>query len=186
VQTVILLDHIGVVVRHWYEIGPRDEEHGCRVEIRMLRRPEHTGTESAAQPVTLDLPLWRADIFDLVGSPPGNLERAHYHPTFDGREPVARHWDAQLKNDWRGWLAQRLSDLPETLRSNGDVDVSGADRLVSELPRLLDQAEGMLGLHCVDPGQCLAMTTDTRVATTLMLQQFRQPGAVDPRTTSLV
>jgi len=78
-QFCFLLDNVAILVRHWYEIGPDDEEHGTRIELRSIARPAHIGSESAAQPVTLDMPLWRADIFDLIGEPPGNLSRAHYH-----------------------------------------------------------------------------------------------------------
>jgi hypothetical protein len=181
-QTAFLLDHLAVILRHWFEIGPRDEEHGCRVEIRTLVRSAHVGTESAAQPVTLDLPLWRADIFDLVGAPPGNLTRAHFHPAFNGREPVDRHWEPMLQADWRGWLHARLTDLPGTLQRSGDADISGADRLAAGLPRLLDHAETLLGVNCTTPADCLDVTVDTRHATALMLQQFREAGASDPRT----
>ena len=85
-----------------------DEEHGTRVELRTIGRPAHIGTESAAQPVTLDRPLWRADIFDLIGEPKGNLARAHFHPRFDGREPSDRRWDPLLREDWAGWLTGQI------------------------------------------------------------------------------
>src|SRR5262249_19507546 len=57
-QFTFLLDNVAVLVRHWYEVGPSDEEHGTRVEVRTIARPAHVGTESAAQPMTLDRPLW--------------------------------------------------------------------------------------------------------------------------------
>jgi hypothetical protein len=182
-QTAYLLDDVVVLLRHWYEVGPRDEEHGCRVEIRTIARPAHIGTESASQPVTLDAPLWRADIFDLVGPPPGNLQRAHYHPSFNGREPVDRHWDPRLKSDWRGWLGARLADLPATLAAVAPMPgLGGADRLARVLPDLLDRAETMLGESCNSHANCLAATLDTREAVELMLGQFRPPGTPDPRT----
>lgn len=181
-QATYLFDEIAIMLRHWYEIGPRDEEHGCRVEIRAVVRPAHMGSESAAQPITIDMPLWRADIFDLIGDVPGNLARAHYHPAFNGREPVGRTWDAALKSDWQGWLAGRLTDLSATLAAvDPQPNLAGADRLLPVLPDLLSQAEQMLGKHCDGRDGCLAMTTDTRQAVTLMLDQFRQPGAPDPR-----
>ena len=118
-QFSFLLDGVAIHVRHWYEVGPSDEEHGTRVELRTIARPAHIGSESAAQPVTLDEPLWRADIFDLIGAPPGNLSRAHYHPTFEGREPSSRHWDPGLQQDWAGWLRAQLTDLPAALVAAG-------------------------------------------------------------------
>src|SRR6478735_42965 len=71
VQTVFAYRSIAIVVRHWFEIAPEDEEHGCRVELRSVPRLVHRGTESASQMLIIDRALWRADLFDLVGGEPG-------------------------------------------------------------------------------------------------------------------
>ena len=72
-QVAFVAHSVAVIVRHWYEIGEADDEHGTRVEIRQVTRPAHIGTESAAQPITLDRPLWRAVVLsgamDPVRSP---------------------------------------------------------------------------------------------------------------------
>jgi hypothetical protein len=186
-QLAILLDDIGLIVRHWYEVGPDDEEHGARVEIRTLARATHVGSESAAQPITLDRPLWRADIFDLIGAEPGNLLRAHFHPSFLDREPVDRHWDQAVREDWRSWLSARLSNLPDTLAAAdllpGQLD--DAPQLARYLPSIVGATEWMLGEHCDGGVQCLAATLDTRAAVDMMIDQFRPSGTVDPRSVAV-
>jgi len=182
-QFCFLLDNVAILVRHWYEIGPDDEEHGTRIELRSIARPAHIGSESAAQPVTLDMPLWRADIFDLIGEPPGNLSRAHYHPTFEGREPSSREWDPALQNDWAGWLGAQLTNMPAVLQAAGATDLIAdrQDLTSGQLGQILAAAAGLLGVTC-DAGQrCLAATRDTGTAVAMMLQMFRPPGTGDPR-----
>jgi hypothetical protein len=185
-QVAFVAENVAVLVRHWYEIGTEDDEHGTRVEIRRVTRPEHIGTESAAQPITLDLPLWRADIFDALDEPPGNLARAHFHPTFDGVEPIARHWDETLRSDWRSWLTAQLSDLSTTLADAPVVPDSIQDgaAIAAHLPVIVELAASMLGAQCDAQARCLAATVDTRHALRLMLDQFREPGATDPRLTA--
>lgn len=182
-----LLDDLAILVRHWYEVGPADEEHGTRIELRILTRPAHTGSESAAQPVTLDMPLWRADIFDLIGEPPGNLSRAHYHPTFEGREPSGREWDQALQKDWAGWLRAQMTDLPAVLAAAGAHEHAAKEREVtaSHIDQLLTAAASQLGVNCDAGKQCLAATRDTGTAVAMMLQMFRPPGTGDPRLGSI-
>jgi hypothetical protein len=183
VQFCFLLDKVAILVRHWYEVGPSDEEHGTRVELRTISKPTHIGSESAAQPVTLDEPLWRADIFDLIGEPPGNLSRAHYHPVFEDREPSSRNWDTRLRDDWAGWLSAQLSDLPAVLAGAGapELAADGQELTGSQREQVVAAAAGLLGVNC-DAGQrCLAATRDTSTAVAMMLQMFRPPGTGDPR-----
>jgi hypothetical protein len=183
VQFCFLLDKVAILVRHWYEVGPSDEEHGTRVELRTITKPAHIGSESAAQPVTLDEPLWRADIFDLIGEPPGNLSRAHYHPEFEDREPSSRNWDTKLREDWSGWLSAQLSDLPAVLAAAGapELAADGQQLTADQRDQVLAAAASLLGVNC-DAGQrCRAATQDTGTAVAMMLQMFRLPGAGDPR-----
>ena len=191
-QFCFLLDKVAILVRHWYEVGPDDEEHGTRVELRTITRPAHIGSESAGQPVTADEPVWRADIFDLIGGPPGNLTRAHFYPTFEGREPSSRNWDPQLQENWAGWLTAQLSDLPAVLAAAGVGDLASGERGTGErgstvklAPAQLDlviaAAASLLGERCDGGRQCLAATTDTTTAVGMMLEMFRPPGTQDPR-----
>jgi hypothetical protein len=62
-------------------------------------------------------------------------------------------------------------------------DRDGA-QIAARIPMILDAAAAMLGEGCDGGAQCLAATTDTQRAIRLMLDQFRRPGAVDPRLTA--
>src|SRR5262250_127000 len=84
-------------------------EHGVRIELRELVAHPHRGSESAAQLMTADRPLWRADLFDRLTDPAGTFGVAHYHPRFEGNEPCARAWDAQLSVDPWLWLERRFA-----------------------------------------------------------------------------
>ncbi|MDR2988022.1 MAG: hypothetical protein LBV34_24610, partial [Nocardiopsaceae bacterium] len=119
----------------------------------------------------------------LIGEPPGNLSRAHYHPTFDGLEPSSRHWDARLREDWAGWLRAQLGDLPAMLAVAGAQDhaADGHELTASQLDQVIAAADSLLGANCDAGQQCLAATRDTGTAVTMMLQMFRPPGAGDPR-----
>jgi hypothetical protein len=60
VQHVIALSGAAIIVRHWFEIDLNDAsmEHGARIELRELVPQPRRGTESAAQLITADRPLW--------------------------------------------------------------------------------------------------------------------------------
>ena len=112
-QHVLALSHSAVVVRHWFEIdlGDASMEHGVRIELRELSPREHRGSESAAQLITVDRPLWRADLFDRLADAPGSFGVAHYHPSFFGDDPSPRHWDPALTAHPFGWLHDRIAGL---------------------------------------------------------------------------
>jgi len=113
VQHIVALSRSAVVVRHWFEIDLDDAsmEHGVRIELRELPAQPHRGSESAAQVITADRPLWRADLFDRLTDAPGSFGVAHYHPEFSGNEPSSRNWDPELTADpWR-WLHDQLAGL---------------------------------------------------------------------------
>jgi hypothetical protein len=77
VQHILTLSRTAVVVRHWFEIDLEDAsmEHGARIELRELAAQPRRGSESAAQLITLDRPLWRADLFDRLADGPGSFRR---------------------------------------------------------------------------------------------------------------
>ena len=119
-----VFDHVAVLVFPWNE--PVDPpERGARVEVRLRPEEPHRGSYSAAQRVVVDHPVFRADLFDQLTAPPGNLRSAHFHPHFDGVEPCDRVWPAELKQDPTGWLASELSDLAGMLARAG-VDAAAA------------------------------------------------------------
>jgi hypothetical protein len=118
VRQAFVFEGIAVVVGPWHE--PMDPpERGTRVEVRLLDAEPKRGSRFAAERVVLDAPMFRADLFDQVTSPPGNLKAAHFHSRFNGIEPTDRIWDEAIQADATGWLAGELSDLPALLSRSG-------------------------------------------------------------------
>ena len=82
-----------------------------RIELRELAPRPRRGSESAAQLITADRPLWRADLFDRLADTPGSFGVAHYHPEFSGNEPCARMWDPELTASPWVWLRHQIANL---------------------------------------------------------------------------
>ena len=183
-----VFNEIAITVRHWFEIGPEDEEHGARIEIRRLARREHRGSEFAPQPIEIDDIIWRADLFDTLSEPPGNFARAHHHMHFDGNEPVDRDWDDRLSADPFGWVQEQLDALPELLAARGaDLrDVQGeAEDVRRNLPVIMAAARRCAATECTTPQQCAAQTRDAIEIVAMQASLYRtdSPGGPrDPRT----
>jgi len=117
-----VFEGVSVLVGPWHEpIEP--PERGTRVEIRLLADEPHRGSYAAAQKVVLDDPLFRADLFDQMNAPPGNLAAAHFHPNFIGVEPCDRVWDPAIKQDPIAWLTAELANLARVVTRAG-VDIA--------------------------------------------------------------
>jgi hypothetical protein len=124
-----VFESVAVLVGPWHE--PVDPpERGTRVELRLLDPEPRRGSWSAAQRVVIDQPVFRADLFDIVGEPAGNLASAHFHDSFEGVEPNDRLWPDGIKRDPTGWLADELGDLGRLLARSGVVveDRAGVER----------------------------------------------------------
>jgi hypothetical protein len=119
-----VFEKVAVVVGPWWEPG-EPPERGARVELRFRPEEPNRGSESAAQRIVIDEPLFRADLFDQLGEPPGNLRAAHFHPGFDGVEPRPRQWPEAIKQDPTGWLTAQLGDLRNLLEQSGFDVVDG-------------------------------------------------------------
>jgi predicted HD phosphohydrolase len=115
---------IAITAQHWRERTDDGEEAGVRVEIQLLEQTLGR-SEFAATELILRAPIWRADLFTFSAAPPGNFARAHYHPSFDGRDPTERHWDPDLTRDPVSWLTGRLADLDELLATAGRPELAG-------------------------------------------------------------
>jgi hypothetical protein len=127
-------ERVGVVASDLYFVDPNPSpgqegpERGVRLEVRLLDRPPLTGSIYAAQPIVIDRPVWRADLFESVAGPPGSHDRTHHHPRFRGWEPGRREFDEALTEDPMGWLTARLEDLPGLLKgAEIDADSAGPD-----------------------------------------------------------
>ena len=74
-----VFESVAVLVCPWQE--PADPpERGTRVELRLLAPEPRRGSFSAAQRVVIDQPVFRADLFDVMDAPPGNLLRRALSP----------------------------------------------------------------------------------------------------------
>jgi hypothetical protein len=123
-KQAFVFERVAVIVEPWHE-PMEPPERGARVEVRLLDDEPPRGSRSAAQRMVIDQPLFRADLFDEVDGPPGNLRKAHFHPSFDGVEPCERAWSDEIRDDPTGWLVKQLDDLPALLAQSG-VDVADA------------------------------------------------------------
>lgn len=179
---ILALSRSALIVRHWFEINLDDSsmEHGARIELRELASGAHRGSESAAQLITADRPLWRADLFDRRQDEPGTFGAAHYHPEFTGNEPSDRVWDAALTADpWR-WLGDQVASAGVAASCKPwPVDPEDA----SELPGLADEvvtlARRFSPEHCGSPAECYRLTRDVRHTVRLMVRYLSRPGLLD-------
>jgi hypothetical protein len=183
VQHIVALSRSAVVVRHWFEINLDDAsmEHGVRIELRELPARPHRGSESAAQLITADRPLWRADLFDRLTDAPGSFGVAHYHPEFSGNEPSSRNWDPELTADpWR-WLHDQLAGLGKGPGRDAWQQLEPAD--AGELSRLaaaiVTLARELGPDRCHSAAECFALTRDARESVQLMIEYLQRPDLLD-------
>ena len=181
-QHILTLSDTAVVVRHWFEIdlGDASMEHGARIELRELAAHPRRGSESAAQLITLDRPLWRADLFDRLADEPGTFGVAHYHPAFSGNEPCARVWDPELTaRPWQ-WLRDQFARLGAA-GPDGPWAVDPAD--AAELSGLADTvvalARQVSPERCRSSAECFRLTRDARESVQLMIGTVRQRDRLD-------
>lgn len=147
-------DRVGVVAGDLYFVDPdpapgqEGAERGVRLEVRLLERPPLTGSIYAAQPIVIDRPVWRADLFETVDGPVGSQDRTHHHPRFRGWEPGRRQYDEGLTADPVAWLAARLSDLTGLLEgAELDRDLVGPDdarQLAESAPQIAAEVGELL------------------------------------------
>ena len=181
-QHILALSHSAVIVRHWFEIDLDDAsmEHGVRIELRELSAHPHRGSESAAQLITADRPLWRADLFDRLTDVPGSFGVAHYHPRFSGNEPSPRIWDPDLTADpWR-WLHDQVAGLGAgPARPAWQLDPEDAAELSGLADAIVTLARGLGPDRCHSAAECFALTRDARESVQLMIEYLRRPDLLD-------
>jgi hypothetical protein len=147
-------ERIAVVVGDLYFVDPNPgegqegPERGVRLEVRMLGRGELKGSIYSAQPISVEQPIWRADLLESVAGIPGSFDRTHHHPAFRGWEPGTRCFVRELSADPLAWLADRLSDLDGLLEEAGvasdEVDATDGARLREVVPEILDAVRRLL------------------------------------------
>jgi hypothetical protein len=147
-------ERIAVLVSDLYFVDPNPgkgqegPERGVRLEVRMLGRGKLNGSIYSAQPISIDRPIWRADLLESVAGPPGSFDRTHHHPAFRGWEPGRRRFVDELSADPLGWVGDRLSDLDGLLEQAGVNRDEGnpADpvSLKQAVPEILDATRRLL------------------------------------------
>ena len=182
-QHIVALSRSAVVVRHWFEINLDDAsmEHGVRIELRELPAQAHRGSESAAQLITADRPLWRADLFDRLTDSPGSFGVAHYHPEFSGNEPSSRNWDPELTADpWR-WLHHQLAGLGKGPGRDAwqQLEPSDAEELSRLAAAIVTLARDLGPDRCHSAAECFALTRDARESVQLMIEYLQRPDLLD-------
>jgi hypothetical protein len=136
-------DRVGVVIGDIYFVDPNPArgqegpERGVRLELRMLRPGELTGSIYSARPITIAEPLWRADLLESADGPAGSLNRAHHHPGMRDWEPRKRVYDRALSGDPVGWVGAQLADL-ESLLTQAGIEID--DELAADAEMLRDSA----------------------------------------------
>lgn len=181
-QHILALSRSAVIIRHWFEIDLDDSsmEHGVRVELRELADNPHRGSESAAQLVVVDRPLWRADLFDRHTDVPGSFGVAHYHPRFLGDEPCSREWDPNLQVDAWQWLEDQFAQLGTGQESEpGPLDAADKAELRQLAGVVVALAKQFAPNRCTSAAQCFELTRDARDAVQLMIAELRQPDLLD-------
>jgi hypothetical protein len=141
-------ERVGVLVSDMYIVIPRPQpgqegaERGVRLEVRLLERGDLGGSIYSARPIEVGRPVWRADLLEGAGGPPGSLDRAHHHPAFRGWEPGRRVFDADLTARPVPWVGDQLADLEGMLERAGipadDATAADAKALRGSLPEILD------------------------------------------------
>jgi hypothetical protein len=182
VQHILALSRSAVIVRHWFEIdlGDASMEHGVRIELRELAAQQHRGSESAAQAVAVDRPLWRADLFGRLTDAPGTFGVAHYHPAFSGNEPCPRTWDPGLTADPFRWLHDRIAHLGEGQdRKAWPLDPADAAELAGLAGAIVALARPLGPDRCHSAAECFALTRDVRESVLLMIEYLRRPDLLD-------
>ncbi len=181
-QHIVALSRTAIIVRHWFEIDLDDAsmEHGVRIELRELAAHPRRGSESAAQLVVMDRPLWRADLFDRLTDAPGTFGVAHCHPQFLGHEPCPRVWDTKLTADPWSWLADQFAQLGAAAGTEQwPVDPADGPELSWLSAGIVSLARQLGPDRCRSAAQCYELTRDAADSVRLMIDYLRRPDLLD-------
>jgi len=184
VQHAFVFNEVAVLVRHWFEIDLADShlEHGARVELRLLAPRPRRGSESAAQAIMIDQPVWRADLFDRLDGTPGAFEAAHFHPHFVGVEPSDRHWADEVRAAPFDWLGSCLTDVARVVADAGVLlrDPAATNEQVgAEAEAIVSAARSRAPMLCGSKEQCHAWAWDAEDAVHAMLGSLQRPDLLD-------
>lgn len=144
------IDGMALTVRHWTEKAIDGDESGARLELQRLHEDRGHGSEFAMARVSLEAPIWRADLFSLANGK-HDMDRAHHHPYFTQGEPCDRVWlSDEDAADPVGWTRRMLTDGLDAL-----LDAAGADDLAGAAT--VEQIAQILPLALLAVRYCLAL-----------------------------
>lgn len=120
--------------------GQKGAEAGVRVELRRLNRPPLQGSIYSAQPIGVETPLVRVDLFETFPDGRGSLDRVHYHPRFDRWDPGPRQFHPALSADPLQWLLARLTEdhgfMTDAVPDDRGALTEQAEEIVDTVDRL--------------------------------------------------
>ena len=142
-------DRLGVVLGDLYFVNPdplegqESPEQGVRLELRLFAQGELRGDVYSAGPISIDRPIWRADLLESVDHP-GSFDRAHHHPRFQGWNPGPRRFEEEMEADPPGWVTTRLCDLDGLLVEAGVPPDEVGPRDAADLRRAVPEIAAAL------------------------------------------
>lgn len=115
---------IATVVRYWEQRAAVTEA-GARIDIRRASQVEGPAHRPGAAGVTIGPVgggdgIWRADLLLTLDD---GSESFHFHPHFEDDDVGLRVDDSGLTKDPRGWIQERLENLPKVLEEAGAGDL---------------------------------------------------------------
>ncbi len=125
--------------------GQEGPERGVRLEIRRINHGADRGSIYAARPITVDEPLWRADLLESAAGPVGSFDRTHHH-SVDGWEVSERIFDPSLSADPVSWMRQALCSLGTGVLADARPALERAEleAIAAQAPAICEQLERML------------------------------------------
>jgi hypothetical protein len=125
---VFVFGPVAVTSEHFETVEPDgSHEFGTRIQLRRVRYDIVDGARHAAgrdgMYTTIGPPIWRGDLFNVVGGAAGAHEHAHFHTSFTGMQPCEREFDQSVVDDPVAWARAQLGDLRSVLTVGGATDL---------------------------------------------------------------
>ena len=109
-----------------------------------------------------------------------SFSAAHFHPQFNGNEPSARCWDADLTADPWTWLGEQIASLGAAAGGAGwPIDPADAAELPGLASTVVATAQRFGPAECRSAAECFGLTRDVHGAVQRMIATLRAPGRLD-------
>lgn len=128
---VYVFGPIAVTCEHFETVEPDgSHEFGTRIQVRRTRYEIVDGVRHRAGRdgihTTIGSPVWRGDLFGVVGGVTGNHDHAHIHPAFTGMQPCDREFDPAVVRDPIAWTRAQFADMRALVAAGGAPEVADA------------------------------------------------------------